>query len=185
MAASYLQHHMDIAHGKVLPQVRGVDIGGGVLEVYKVSFLRILRSVDCPMEGCLSKAKKKGRLRDQFIFRHCKSKVAILHEGPKLSPRCDQFRMHTQADRLFKHKHLNKCHKSTEIRIRRRDVEMASRCGEIEFNLDGEEVDERVENVPTFRYMGRPLYQTDDDWTAVQRNIMHARSVRGSLGTII
>ena len=29
-------------------------------------------------------------------------------------------------------------------------MEIAARCGEIEFNLDGEEGDEIVENVPTF-----------------------------------
>ena len=40
---------------------------------------------------------------------------------------------------------------------------MAVMCGEMEFNLDGEEGDKRVENVPTFRYLGRPLDQTDDD----------------------
>ena len=48
------------------------------------------------------------------------------------------------------HKHEN----VMERRLRQRDVEMAARCGEMEFNLDGEEGDERVENVPTFQYMG-------------------------------
>ena len=38
----------------------------------------------------------------------------------------------------------------------------------MEFNLDGEEGDKRVENVPTFRYMGRPLDQTDNNWPAVR-----------------
>ena len=68
-----------------------------------------------------------------------------------------------QVDRLFKHRQSDKCHKSTERRLRQRDVEMEARCGEMEFNLDGEEGDKRVENVPTFRYLGRPLDQTDDD----------------------
>ena len=58
--------------------------------------------------------------------------------------------MHMQAYRLFKHRQSDKCHKLTEIRLRRRDVDMAVRCGEMEFNLNGEEGDERVENVPTF-----------------------------------
>ena len=44
-----------------------------------------------------------------------------------------------------------------ERQIQRRDVEMAAMCGEMEFNLDGDEGDERVGNVPTFRYMGQPL----------------------------
>ena len=42
-----------------------------------------------------------------------------------------------------------------------------------------------MDNVPTFRYLGRTLDQMDDDWTAVQRNIMRERSVWGRLGTLI
>ena len=55
----------------------------------------------------------------------------------------------------------------------------------MEFNLDGEEGDERVENVPTFRYLGRPLDQMDDDCPAMRRNIMRARSVWGRLETLL
>ena len=55
----------------------------------------------------------------------------------------------------------------------------------MKFNLDGEEGDEIVENVPTFQYLGRPLDQTDDDWPAVRQNIMRARSVWGRLGKIL
>ena len=62
---------------------------------------------------------------------------------------------------------------------------MSASCGEMEFNLDGEEGDERVENVPTFQYMGQPLDQMDDDWPAMRRNIMRARSVWGRLGTLL
>ena len=56
-------------------------------------------------------------------------------------------------------------------------MEIAARCGEMEFNLDGYEGEKRVEIVPTFQYLGRPLDQTNDDWTAVRQNIMRARSV--------
>ena len=51
MAASSLRQHMERAYGRVLPQVRGVDIWGGVLEVYKVLFPWILKLLDCPVEG--------------------------------------------------------------------------------------------------------------------------------------
>ena len=34
------------------------------------------------------------------------------------------------------------------------------------------------------KYQGRPLDQTDDDWSDVRRNIMRARSVWGRLGTL-
>ena len=36
-----------------------------------------------------------------------------------------------------------------------------------------------------FQYLGQPLDQTDDDWTAMRRNTIRARSVRGRLGTLL
>ena len=42
----------------------------------------------------------------------------------------------------------------------------------MEFNLDGEEGDKRLENVTNLQYLGRPLDQMDDDWPAVRQNIM-------------
>ena len=50
--------------------------------------------------------------------------------------------------------------------------------------MEGREGEERMENVENFRYLGRPIYQTDDDWLAVRRKIMRARSVWGRLGTL-
>ena len=82
-----------------------------------------------------------------------------------------------QAVRIFKYKNSDKCHKSIEKSLQQRDVDMAARCGEMEFSLDGEEGDERVENVPTFQYLVQPLEQMDDDWPSVRRNIMQAMSV--------
>ena len=90
-----------------------------------------------------------------------------------------------QASRIFKHYQSEKCNKSTERLLRRRDVEMAAMCGEMELNLDGDKGDERVENVPTLRYLRQPLDQGDDDWPAVQQNIMRTSSVWGKLGTLI
>ena len=55
----------------------------------------------------------------------------------------------------------------------------------MEFKLDGYEGDKRVENVSTFQYLGRPLDQMDDNWPAVRRNIMRARSVWGRPGTLL
>ena len=83
--------------------------------------------------------------------------MAILQEVPEPLPRCDQCGIHMQAGRLFKHWQSDKCNKLTERRLQRRDADMAERCGEMEFSLDGEEGNERVENVPTFWYIGIPL----------------------------
>ena len=72
MAASSLPHHMERSHGILMPQVRGVDVGGGGPEIYKVSFPRIIKSVECPVEGFLARAKPPGRLMENFMYRHWK-----------------------------------------------------------------------------------------------------------------
>ena len=68
MAASSLQNHTERAHGKVLLQVRGMYVGRGGLEVYKVSFPCILKLVDCLVEGCLAKEKKTGNAKGTLYF---------------------------------------------------------------------------------------------------------------------
>ena len=42
-----------------------------------------------------------------------------------------------------------------------------------------------MQNVTTVRYLGRHLYQIDDDWPDVRWNIMRARLVWGRLGKLL
>ena len=100
----------------------------GVLSAY-------LKSVDCPVEGCPARENKPGRLRGQFMNIHCNLKVEILQEVPEPLPRCDQCGMHMPEDRLFIHRRSDECNKVMERRLRRRDVEMTVRCGDMEFIL--------------------------------------------------
>ena len=70
MSLSSLWYHMQRSHGIVLPQIRGVDLGGGGPESYKVLLPRILKSVECPVEGFTEMANTPGILRDSFMYRH-------------------------------------------------------------------------------------------------------------------
>ena len=108
-----------------------------------------------------------------------------MQERPKPLPRCDQCEMKIPAARIFKHRQTDKCNKVMEIRLWRREVEMAARCGKMEFSLEREEGDNMMEGVATFRYLGRTLDQTDDDWTEVRRNIVRARFFWWGLGTLL
>ena len=51
MEASSFLNHMERPHGILLPRVRGVDIGRGGPDTHKVSLPRILKSVECLVEG--------------------------------------------------------------------------------------------------------------------------------------
>ena len=61
----------------------------------------------------------------------------ILQERPEPLPQCDQCGMHMPSPRIFKHCQSYKCNEATERRLQRSDVEMADRCREIEFSLEG------------------------------------------------
>ena len=115
----------------------GVEVGEGGTDIYKMSFLRILKSVECPVEVCPARAKTLGRLRENFMYRHWKSKVDIIKEGPEPLPQCDQCGMHMTAAIILKHRQSDKCHKAMERRIRQRDVDMAETCGEMYFSMEG------------------------------------------------
>ena len=60
-----------------------------------------------------------------------------MQEGPEPLPRCDQCGMHMTAVNIFNHRQLDKCNKATERILRRIDVEMTARCGQMELILEG------------------------------------------------
>ena len=62
---------------------------------------------------------------------------------------------------------------------------MAESSEEMEFRLYGSEGETLVEGAAQIKYLGRPLDQTDDNWTEVQRNAKRAQKVWGILGKIL
>ena len=60
-----------------------------------------------------------------------------MQEVPEPLPLRDQCGMHMPAANIFKHRLPDKCHKVMERIIQRRDVDMAARCEEMEFSLEG------------------------------------------------
>ena len=83
MVESFLRHHMESSHGIVLPHNRGVEICGGGSKTNRVSFTWVLKLVDFPVEILPSRSNNPGRLREHFMYRSWKSKVAILQEVPE------------------------------------------------------------------------------------------------------
>ena len=53
------------------------------------------------------------------------------------------------------------------------------------FSLTGEEEAEYIKGVEVFKYIGRILERSDNDCTAVLRNISRARQVWGRLGKLL
>ena len=87
--------------------------------------------------------------------------------------------------RLFIHILTDICNTVIERRLRCIYVDMEERCVYMEFCLYGSKGGDMVEVVETFKYPGRPLYQTDDNCSKIWQNIMSARTVWGRLGKLL
>ena len=89
------------------------------------------------------------------------------------------------AGRLIKHWRTAHYFKNTEMWLICRDVGVVSQCLEMELRLNREEEEETMERVELFKYLGRPLYQSDNDWLVVRRNIRKENQVWSRLGVIL
>ena len=72
-----------------------------------------------------------------------------------------------------------------QIQWRRRDSAIASRCADVEFSLTGEYDAECIEGMENFKYLGRILYRSDDNWTEVLWNVGKARRVWSQMGKLL
>ena len=59
------------------------------------------------------------------------------------------------------------------------------RCLEAMYSQTGEEEAERIGGVEVFKYLGRLLDRSGDDWPEVLRNIRKAIQVWGRLGKLL
>ena len=64
-------------------------------------------------------------------------------------------------------------------------MDIVARFGKMEFSLEVEEVEKMVGGMENFKYLGRTLDQTYDDWPVVGLNIMRARLVWGRMRTLL
>ena len=56
---------------------------------------------------------------------------------------------------------------------------------EADFSLKGEDGAESLNGVDSFRYLGRILHRSNDNWPVVLRNIWKARQVWDNLGELL
>ena len=118
-----------------------------------------------------------GRLREIFMIRNFWSQIAVVQEGIELLPHCDMCGMHIPAGRLIRHLRTARCDRNTQMRLRRRDVEVAAKCTGATFTLTGVDGAEYFEGLDYFKYLGCVLHRSDKDWLAVRWNIGRVRKV--------
>ena len=112
VAVLSLCHHMDRAHGIVIPHTRGIEVGGRVPDTYVVSFPCVLKLVVCLVDRCLARAHNPGRLRVHFMYQKWYSRVAILQEVPAPLLRCNHCGIHMPESQLDNHRRKARCAKA-------------------------------------------------------------------------
>ena len=95
--------------------------------------------------------------------------MEVVQEAAYPLTHCNLCGMHMPMIRIIKHHRTHRCNKNTQMRWRRRDVAIASQCIEVIFSLTGEEGAEFIKGVDLFKYLGRPLDRSDDNWLAFLR----------------
>ena len=68
---------------------------------------------------------------------------------------------------------------------RRQDVAVMAKCLEDTLSLTGEDEAERIEGVGMFRYLGRLMERSDNDYPEVLKNIRKEIRLWGRLGELL
>ena len=73
-----------------------------------------------------------------------------LQERSETLRQCDMCGMHMPEGQMIKHRMTSSLFKNMEMRIRRKYVEVASQCANMEFNPKGKKGEETIEGVELF-----------------------------------
>ena len=127
-------------------------------------------------------SETRAAMRVHFVHRHVHDTVVILEEGNLPLPRCP--RCDLQGSRkAFNGRHLetNQCRRGAERKLRRLAAPEGEAATERAFHAYGK----RMQSVTEFRYLGRVMTSTDEDWPEVARNLRKARVTWGRLARIL
>ena len=116
------------------------------------------------------------------MHRHVHDTVVILEEGNLPLPRCPRCDLQVSRKALNgRHLGTSQCRMGTECKRRRLAEAEMRKTSERAFHAYGK----KMRAVTEFRYLGRILTNTDDDWPAVARNLHRARATWGRLARIL
>ena len=121
-------------------------------------------------------------MRVHFVHRHVHDTVVILEEGNLPLPRCPRCDLQVSRKALNgRHLETNQCKKGAERKQRRLAAAEVETTSEKAFHAYGD----KMRAVTEFRYLGRAMTNTDDDWPAVAGNLRKARVSWGRLAKIL
>jgi hypothetical protein len=142
--------------------------------------MRALRSRTCPVEGCREKLCNRDSLRRHFVYRHPADTLCILEEGSVPLPKCELCGMHIKQP-APRHRTSQTCRDGQARRAQWEAREKIRQACKRLFCVNGVP----LQRVDTFKYLGRPLASTDDDWPAIHGNLAKARKQWGMIRQVL
>ena len=86
----------------------------------------MLKTVRCPVTGCLEVAHSAGLLGEHFVYRHFSSQIAVMQEKSEPLTCCDLCGMYIPVGWMIKHQRTQRCNRNTQMRWRTRYVAIAN-----------------------------------------------------------
>jgi Reverse transcriptase (RNA-dependent DNA polymerase) len=140
-----------------------------------------LTATPCPVPNCPGSYSSRSSMRTHFQHRHWNDVIHILEEGPFPLPQCPRCLLFTSNAQTARHQQSKTCAAGYARKIRRLQ-QLANEAGETTtLYVNGT----AIENVDSFRYLGRILTATDDDQLAIVHNLQKAKRSWRRIQTIL
>ena len=174
IAVGSMSSHLMTRHGKSATRrhLWSPQTNGGP-RTYKMHFPAKGGRRRCPVERCTGVLATRAAMRVHFVHQHVHNAMVILEEGNLSLPRCPRCDLQVSRKALNRRQlGTSQCGTGTE-RKRRQLAEAEMRVtSEKAFHAYGVQ----MRAVTEFKYLGRVLTNTDNDWPAVASNIQKARA---------
>ena len=147
-----------------------------------MSFLPRVGPRPCPFKGCSGRASTQMAMRVHLWNRHVRYTVVILEEDNLPHPRfplCDMLVPWKAPNGM--HRRKSQCNWGAERKRQRLAAEEEREFTVRAFNAYGRP----LEMVTSFKYLGRVISETEDDWLAVVRNLDWAKTVWWRMSRIL
>ena len=131
----------------------------------------------CPVPTCGQSITRRSSMRRHFMYLHPQAAVHFPGKGA-LAP-CPLCQI--QVPNLPRHRGMLLCKKAAEQAQKRAQVEANKQAVKVVFKIG----DKPIENVSSFKYLGRILAANDDDLPDMVSNVRRARQRWGQISRLL
>ena len=171
LAVGSLPSHLRSQHGQDATGNIALAPGPRNFATYSISPPTRVR-IPCPVEGCSGGANNGNALRRHFNQCHPDATIINRREASYAFRRCEHCGLQCSPNNWKAgHRDSKYCMQFTRVRLLEQALRDCQAAKEVTFTASGDQ----LSSVEVFRYLGRLLSATDNDWPALHRNLAKAR----------